>query len=78
MKPHLYLAAALCTFAGAAQAQDAPSRAYPTDLTNIALAANGGRIVAVSSVIDNDTNFKADNLIDGKIYDAKQKGSPAG
>ncbi len=58
---------------GSAAAQPAP--VYPTDLTNIAAAANGGRVLSATSVIDNDAAFKADNLIDGQIYKSANQGS---
>lgn len=41
-----------------------------TDLTNIAAAANGGRIISVTSTLDNDKAYQADNLIDGKVWNA--------
>jgi hypothetical protein len=43
---------------------------------NIASAANGGKIANVTSVFNNDPLFKAENLIDGQVYDlAADKGS---
>ena len=49
-----------------------PTRAqrpvYPTDLTNIAASSSGGRIISVSSTLENDPEFSANNLIDGKAY----------
>lgn len=56
----------------------AQSRVYPTDLTDIAAASNGGRIIAVSSTLDSDPKFKAENLIDGHVYDPKEPNSTAG
>lgn len=50
------------------QAQN--SRVFPTDLTNVAAAANGGRILASSSTFNDDKAFDAANLIDGKTYSA--------
>jgi hypothetical protein len=41
-----------------------------TDLTNIAAAANGGRVVNATSVYNDDSAYAASNLIDGKIYKA--------
>jgi hypothetical protein len=51
---------------------------YPTDITNIALAANGGRIMSASSTLDNGTEFKAENLIDGTVYNSTTKTGSAG
>ena len=65
--------AALCaatTFSLPARAQ---VKVWPTALTNVAGAANGGRIVASSSTLDDDPKFGADNLIDGQIYNAKKE-----
>ena len=61
---------------GAAQAQQ--PRVFPTDITNIAAAANGGRIISASSTLDNDAQFNANNLIDGKNYNAADAKSSAG
>ena len=56
----------------------APARVYATDLTNIAAAQNGGRVVNATSVLDDNATFSADNLIDGKTYDATSKNSSNG
>jgi hypothetical protein len=56
----------------AAQAQ---GRAFPSDTVNIAAATRGGRVVSVSSVLDNQNEYSADNLIDGKIIGTNNKGS---
>lgn len=65
--------AATSTLMAPAQAQN---RVYPTDLTNIAAAANGGRVLEVTSTLDNDPNFNANNIIDGKVWDgARQSGT---
>ncbi|MDF2441659.1 MAG: Sad1 / UNC-like C-terminal [Abditibacteriota bacterium] len=54
----------------------AQNRVYSTDLTNIAAAANGGRVLESTSTIDNDANFNANNVIDGKVWDsARQTGT---
>ena len=55
---------ALC--ASGAQAQN--SRVFPTDLTNVAAAANGGRVLSSSSTFNDDKSFGAENLLDGKTY----------
>jgi hypothetical protein len=62
------------TFAAPAQAQ----RVLPTDLTNIAAAASGGKIVNVTSTLDNDATLNANNLIDGKVWDGAQKSGTQG
>lgn len=46
------------------------TRVFPTDLTNIAAAANGGRILSSSSTFNDDKAYGAANLIDGKIFGA--------
>ncbi len=56
----------------------AQSAVYPTDVVNIAAAANGGRIVSVSSTIDNDPKFNANNLIDGQVLSAANVKASAG
>jgi hypothetical protein len=55
------------TLALPAQAQ----RVLPTDTTNIAAAASGGKIVNVTSTLDNDDKLSANNLIDGKAWNGK-------
>ena len=48
----------------------------PVGKTNIALARNGGRIVAYSSIFDNDPTYGPDKLIDGSNFNpATGKGS---
>ncbi len=70
---HSFLPLALiAALAPAASAQNRPV----TDLTNLAAAANGGRILSVTSTLDNDKDYSAKNLLDGANYDgARQKGS---
>jgi len=70
------LLAAGALTASAASAQVA--RVLPTDLTNIAAAANGGRVLGSTSTLDNNTEFKADNLIDGQVYNPASKAGSAG
>jgi hypothetical protein len=60
--------------AGASSAQ----AVYPTDVVNIAAAQNGGRVVSVSSTIDNDPAFNANNLIDGQVTSAARPRDSAG
>lgn len=60
-----------------AGAQGGPN-VFPTDVQNIALAQNGGRVVAVSSTIDNDPAFNANNLIDGQVNSANRPKASAG
>jgi hypothetical protein len=69
--------AAIGLSTGAVQAQQSKT-VYPTDITNIALAANGGRIMSASSTLDNGTEFKAENLIDGTVYNSTTKTGSAG
>jgi len=59
-------------------ASKAGSRVYATDLTNIAAKSNGGRIINATSVLDDNAAFSADNLIDGKTYNATSKNSSNG
>lgn len=71
----LALGAGLCLNAlQPAQAQPV----YATDLTNIAAAANGGRVLSVTSTIDDDTTFSADTLIDGQVHDATRQSGTNG
>ncbi len=65
------LAGLLGGFAGAAHAQ----KALPTDIVNIAAASRGGRIVSVSSVLDNQKDYAAENLIDEKVFGPGGQGS---
>lgn len=69
--------AAWAQAAGGAAGAGGPS-VFPTDLQNIALAQNGGRVVAVSSTIDNDPAFNANNLIDGQVSSAAKPKASAG
>jgi|GEM_PF-2044543 len=69
------MAAALTLSCGAARAQ---GKVWPTELTNIAAASNGGRVIGATSVLDNDPKLKADNLIDGQVYDATRKSGSEG
>lgn len=59
-------------------ASKAGSRIYSTDLTNIAAKSNGGRVVNATSVLDDNAAFSANNLIDGKTYNATSKNSSNG
>jgi hypothetical protein len=71
MKQHLFLAFTLAALATAPALKPAAAqpRIIATDLTNIAAAANGGRVLGATSTIDNDKDFTARNLIDGQAYD---------
>ncbi len=51
---------------------------FPTDVENIALAKNGGRVIAVTSTLDNDPAFNANNLIDGQVTSAARPKSSSG
>jgi hypothetical protein len=56
-----------------AQAQ---TTVYPTNVVNVAAAANGGRVLGATSTFEDSTDWKADNLIDGQVYDpVKNTGS---
>jgi hypothetical protein len=68
----LLAGAVLC---GAAHAQ---TPVYPTDLTNIAAAANGGHIVKSTSTFENSDDWSANNLIDGQVYNAGTKSGSLG
>lgn len=62
-----------------AHAQDtSTTRVFPTDLTNIAAAQNGGRVLASSSSLDNKAEFGAANLIDGQVFNPTSKTGTAG
>ena len=78
--PGLLLGAGAFLMASTSWAQagaQAGANVFPTDVQNIALAQNGGRVVAVSSTIDNDPAFNANNLIDGQVNSANRpKSSP--
>jgi hypothetical protein len=63
--------AAVSLFSATSHAQN---RVLSTDITNIAAAQNGGRILSVSSTLDNDKAYSANNLIDGQAFNF-QKGS---
>ena len=47
----------------------AQDRVLPTDITNIAAAANGGRVLNATSTLDNDKDFDPGNLISGQVFD---------
>ena len=56
-------------------AAGAQNRVLSTDLTNIAAASSGGRVVAVTSTLDNKKIYAGENLIDGKVWSANNTGS---
>lgn len=60
-----------------AHAQDA-ARVFPTDLTNIAAAQNGGRIINSTSMLENKAEYGAANLIDGQVFNPDTKVGSAG
>lgn len=70
------IALAAVLSAPAAQAQE--TRVLPVDLTNIAAAANGGRVVSATTTLTDDPAFNASNLIDGQVYDPTGKTGSAG
>lgn len=78
--PSYWMAACVTLTAGGMQAAPQPAtsppvpHAWSTKLINIAAAANGGRILSVSSTLDHDEkNFAAANLIDGKVYNPQTR-----
>jgi hypothetical protein len=64
--------------AGFCNVARAQTPVYPTDLTNIAAASNGGHIVSATSTFENSDEWSANNLIDGKIYDSKNNSGSLG
>ena len=64
-----FSAAALALTGSNAGAQ---TTVYPTDIENIAAAANGGRIVGATSTFESSPEWDAKNLIDGQVHDAKE------
>ena len=56
----------------------AQNRVISTDLTNIAAAANGGRVLASTSTFAKDPLYNASNLIDGQIFSPKRADSSRG
>ncbi len=53
----------------------AQSKALSTDTINVAAASRGGRIISVSSFLNNQKEFSADNLIDEQVSGLNGKGS---
>ena len=74
-KPFLLALTVLGAFPFLASAQN---RVISTDITNIAAAQNGGRVLASTSTFDDDPLYKADNLIDGQVFNAQRPGSSRG
>ncbi len=74
-KTSLIALAALGAVGFAAHAQN---RATSTDITNIAAAANGGRVLASTSTFNNDPLYAASNLIDGQVYNSARPKSSRG
>lgn len=58
-----------------AQAQN---RVVSTDLTNIAAAQNGGRVLSSTSTFNKDPLYAASNLIDGQVYNPQRPDSSRG
>ena len=56
----------------------AQNRVISTDLTNIAAAQNGGRVLASTSTFDNDPLYNASNLIDGQVFNSTRPKSSRG
>ena len=79
MQPKLSLfALGACALALGVPAARAQSRVISTDLTNIAAAANGGRVLGSTSTFDKDPLYNANNLIDGQVWSATRAGSSHG
>lgn len=77
----LTLAAIVCSsaFTAAASADNkAEARVFPTDVINIASAANGGRVLAATSQLNGDAAYAPGNLIDGELYNPVTKKGSAG
>ena len=66
--------ALLLAIQGAAQAQERAA----TDLTNIAAAANGGRVLDSTSTLDDNAAYSAKNLIDGQVYNSTRRDGSRG
>ncbi|RYG66857.1 hypothetical protein EON80_14655, partial [bacterium] len=62
---NLGVLAAVSLLPAAAHAQN---RVISTDITNIAAAANGGRVLSVTSTLNNDKDYSVANIIDGQSY----------
>ncbi len=45
----------------------ASAQNHPTDTVDLVAKANGGRVIATTSTLDNDPAYSADNLIDGQV-----------
>jgi hypothetical protein len=56
-------------------AAGAQNRVLSTDLTNIAAASSGGRVVSVTSTFDNNKIYAGQNLIDGKVWNGTNANS---
>lgn len=70
-----FCAAAACFSSATVQAQ---TPVYPTDLTNIAASANGGRVIESTSTFETSPEWNATNLIDGKIFDSASNSGSMG
>lgn len=62
-------AAALTLTTGA----HAQTKVYPTDVVNVVAAANGGRVLGATSTFEDSSDWSANNLIDGQVYDPVKK-----
>lgn len=60
--------AAVAAVLAAPRPAKAQARTISTGLTNIVAASSGGRVLNVTSTLDNDPDFSAKNLIDGQIF----------
>lgn len=76
---HVYknygLALAIGAFLANAPLAGAQSKALSTDTVNVAAASRGGRIISASSVLNDQKEYSADNLIDEQVSGLNGKGS---
>ena len=56
----------------------AQNRVISTDLTNIAAAQNGGRVLSSTSTFEDDPLYAASNLIDGQVWNPARPQSSRG
>jgi hypothetical protein len=73
-----HLCLVMIALALTSSAANAQGKVWPTELTNIAAAANGGRVIGATSTLDNDPKFAATNLIDGKVWSSENQDTTQG
>ena len=77
MSPKISLIA-LAALGAVPLAARAQNRVISTDLTNIAAAQNGGRVLSSTSTFDDNPLYAASNLIDGQVYNSTRPDSSRG